>query len=106
VAAGDFSARFETGRTDELGSLARTLDGMQRQLAELETARSRFIATASHELRTPIFSLGGFLELLEDEELDDGGRAPDFMHLAAHSSTTAWASSPPRCSTCRAWRAG
>jgi signal transduction histidine kinase len=74
VAAGDFSARFETGRTDELGSLARTLDGMQRQLAELETARSRFIATASHELRTPIFSLGGFLELLEDEELDEETR--------------------------------
>jgi two-component system OmpR family sensor kinase len=74
VAGGDFSARFETGRTDELGSLARTLDGMQRQLAELETARSRFIATASHELRTPIFSLGGFLELLEDEELDEETR--------------------------------
>ncbi len=74
VAAGDFTARFETGRTDELGSLARTLDGMQRQLAELETARSRFIATASHELRTPIFSLGGFLELLEDEDLDDETR--------------------------------
>jgi two-component system, OmpR family, sensor kinase len=74
VAGGDFSARFETGRTDELGSLARTLDGMQRQLAELETARSRFIATASHELRTPIFSLGGFLELLEDEELDEDTR--------------------------------
>jgi signal transduction histidine kinase len=74
VAAGDLTARFEAGRTDELGSLARTLDGMQRQLAELETARSRFIATASHELRTPIFSLGGFLELLEDEDLDEDTR--------------------------------
>ena len=48
---------------------------MQRQLAELDTARKRFIATASHELRTPIFSLGGFLELLEDEELDEETRA-------------------------------
>jgi len=47
---------------------------MQRQLAELETARSRFIATASHELRTPIFSLGGFVELLQDEELDEETR--------------------------------
>jgi len=74
VAAGDLSARFETGRDDELGRLAFTLDGMQRQLAELETARSRFIATASHELRTPIFSLGGFVELLQDEELDEETR--------------------------------
>jgi len=74
VAAGDFSARFDVTARDELGALARTLDGMQRQLAELETARSRFIATASHELRTPIFSIGGFLELLEDEELDEETR--------------------------------
>jgi two-component system, OmpR family, sensor kinase len=74
VAQGDFTARFDVGARDELGRLARTLDGMQRQLAELETARSRFIATASHELRTPIFSIGGFLELLEDEELDEETR--------------------------------
>jgi two-component system OmpR family sensor kinase len=79
VAQGDFGARFESGARDELGQLARTLDAMQRQLAELETARRRFIATASHELRTPIFSLSGFLELLEDEELDEETRAA-FLH--------------------------
>ncbi len=61
-------------RDDELGRLAEALDAMQRQLAELDTARRRFIATASHELRTPIFSLGGFLELLEDEDLDEETR--------------------------------
>src|SRR3712207_9224792 len=37
-------------------------------------SRKRFIATASHELRTPIFSLGGFLELLQDEDLDPDTR--------------------------------
>ncbi|MEJ7823957.1 MAG: HAMP domain-containing sensor histidine kinase [Solirubrobacteraceae bacterium] len=74
VAGGDFTAVFPAGADDELGQLARALDDMQRQLAEVETARRRFIATASHELRTPIFSLGGFLELLEDEELDDDTR--------------------------------
>ena len=47
---------------------------MQRQLAELDSARERFIATASHELRTPIFSIGGFLELIQDEELDEETR--------------------------------
>ena len=81
VAAGDFGARFESGARDELGQLARTLDAMQRQLAELETARRRFIATASHELRTPIFSLSGFLELLESEELDEETRAAFLRQL-------------------------
>jgi two-component system OmpR family sensor kinase len=74
VAAGNFTAVFPTDRGDELGQLARALDDMQRQLVALESARRRFIATASHELRTPIFSLGGFLELIEDEELDDETR--------------------------------
>jgi signal transduction histidine kinase len=74
VARGDFTARFPVGRDDELGQLARALDDMQTQLAELDSARKRFIATASHELRTPIFSLGGFLELLQDEDLDDDTR--------------------------------
>ena len=54
----------------ELGQLALAFNSMQRQLAQLESARKKFIATASHELRTPIFSLGGFVELLEDDELD------------------------------------
>jgi two-component system OmpR family sensor kinase len=74
VAEGDFSARFAVDSSDELGQLARALDSMQRQLAELDRARERFIATASHELRTPIFSIGGFLELIQDEELDEETR--------------------------------
>jgi signal transduction histidine kinase len=47
---------------------------MQNQLARLDRARKQFIASASHELRTPIFSLGGFLELLADEDLDEDTR--------------------------------
>ena len=70
VARGEFSAHFPADSDDELGQLALALDAMQRQLAELDSARERFIAIASHELRTPIFSLGGYLELIEDEELD------------------------------------
>lgn len=75
VAGGDLSGRFIVDGIDELGQLAVALDDMQRQLGQLDTARKRFIATASHELRTPIFSLGGFLELLEDEDVDPETRA-------------------------------
>jgi signal transduction histidine kinase len=70
VARGDLSERFVVDAADELGQLAVALDDMHRQLGQLDTARKRFIATASHELRTPIFSLGGFLELLQDEDMD------------------------------------
>jgi signal transduction histidine kinase len=81
VAAGDFSASFSVDSRDELGKLAGTLDSMRRQLAELDSARERFIATASHELRTPIFSLGGFIELIQDEDLDEETRAQFFTQI-------------------------
>jgi two-component system, OmpR family, sensor kinase len=74
VAGGDFSAPIRADSDDELGQLARAFDDMQNQLARLDRARKQFIASASHELRTPIFSLGGFLELLADEELDEDTR--------------------------------
>jgi two-component system, OmpR family, sensor kinase len=74
VAAGDFEHSIRVDSGDELGQLAIAFNEMQRQLSQLERARKKFIATASHELRTPIFSLGGFVELLEDEELDPENR--------------------------------
>jgi signal transduction histidine kinase len=74
VASGDLTAQFEVDSSDELGQLAAALDHMRNQLRQLEEARRRFIATASHELRTPIFSLGGFLELIQDEDLDEDTR--------------------------------
>ncbi|MDQ6842438.1 MAG: HAMP domain-containing histidine kinase, partial [Actinomycetota bacterium] len=74
IAAGDFEHPIAVDSTDELGQLADTFNQMQRQLAQLDSARKKFIATASHELRTPIFSLGGFVELLEDEDLDPDTR--------------------------------
>jgi signal transduction histidine kinase len=83
VAAGRFATRFEVdAREDELGSLARSLDTMQRQLRELDSSRKRFIATASHELRTPLQSLSGFVELLRDEELDEEEREQFLEQLA------------------------
>jgi signal transduction histidine kinase len=63
---------------DELGQLADAFERMRSQLARLDYARREFIANASHELRTPIFSLGGFLELMANEEVDEPTRR-EFM---------------------------
>ncbi len=56
---------------DEVGDLARTFALMQQQLRRQEEARRAFVATASHELRTPVASLDGLLELLDEDLSSD-----------------------------------
>jgi signal transduction histidine kinase len=81
IAGGDFDVKIVDPSQDELGQLARTFDRMRIRLSRLDRARREFIANASHELRTPLFALGGFLELLTDEELDESTRR-DFLETA------------------------
>ena len=78
IAAGDFAEPVVDRGSDEIGELASAFDRMRLQLEQLDDARRSFIANASHELRTPIFSLAGFLELLHDEDIDERTRA-DFL---------------------------
>ena len=74
VATGRFMDPLPVDSEDELGQLTRSFNEMQEQLRQVDVARKEFVATASHELRTPIFSLAGFVELLQDEDLDDETR--------------------------------
>jgi signal transduction histidine kinase len=74
IARGDLDEPVLDRGADELGQLAAAFERMRQRLVQLEHARREFIANASHELRTPIFSLGGFLELLADPDLDEGTR--------------------------------
>jgi HAMP domain-containing protein len=99
--------RPEEGR-DEIGDLSRTFATMQSRLQEQEQARRAFVATASHELRTPVASLQVMLDLLiadlqaEPVAVDDAraGRAA----LAARRGAAR--PQPPRCGTAAAVRAG
>ena len=91
MAAGDLSARAPNHRQDEFGQLARQFNQMADQLqktverlaADREALR-RFIADASHELRTPITALKTFNAIWSWEP--GQGERPDLEMLQANAS--------------------
>lgn len=60
---GDFSARVQSKRGDELGQLARTIDRMAERIDLLLKAQKRLLQDISHELRSPLARLGVAVEL-------------------------------------------
>ena len=86
MADGDLSARAAANRRDEIGDLARQFNGMAENLEasfrDLRAERdslSRFVADASHELRTPITALATFNELLQGHAADDPSARQEFL---------------------------
>ncbi len=62
---GDFSARARS-QSGEIGRLAETVNALAEALEREEDRRARYLADLGHELRTPITSLRGYTEGLED----------------------------------------
>lgn len=70
---------------DEIGDLARAFATMQERLRAQEDARKAFVATASHELRTPIAALQLRLGLLSEDLAADGSDVADAREQVAHA---------------------
>lgn len=56
------------------------------RLRRLETVRRDFVANVSHELKTPVTSIKGFLETLLGGALDDPANARRFVEIAARQA--------------------
>lgn len=66
VSEGDFGHPLQLApqRNDEFGRLAASYNSMATQLRELDRLKAEFISVASHELKTPINVVMGYLQLL------------------------------------------
>jgi signal transduction histidine kinase len=65
-AEGDFSYKVEVRGNDELAELAGAFNTMAMSLSTLESSRRSFVANVSHELKTPMTSIGGFIDGMLD----------------------------------------
>jgi signal transduction histidine kinase len=68
VASGNFTHQLATrpGPQDEFSRLATSFDAMANRLAQLDKLKAEFISIASHELKTPINVILGYVELLQE----------------------------------------
>ena len=63
---GDFNARAEQSSLKEVDELAQAFNLMVAKLSELEDSRKEFVANVSHELRSPLTSIRGYIEGMRD----------------------------------------
>lgn len=63
---GDFSRRIRVRGKDEVAALAESLNNMATSLAAEEDVRRSFVANVSHELKTPMTSIAGFIDGILD----------------------------------------
>lgn len=66
IADGHYDERLQIDSQDELGELTMHFNLMAQALADTETKRRQLIADVSHELKTPLASIKGYMEGLQD----------------------------------------
>jgi len=88
IARGDFSEKARIKSNDEMADLAEALNTMAdelqikiERLRYLDRVRTDFVANVSHELKTPLTSIHGFVETLEDGAINDTNNARRFLAI-------------------------
>lgn len=71
ITAGELDFRVTARGNDELGALAADFDRMRGALREDYDRRARFLMGVSHDLKTPLTSIRGYIEAMQDGLADD-----------------------------------
>lgn len=81
-AQGDFSKRVTVTGHDEMAELCASFNQMASALSVLESSRRSFVANVSHELKTPMTTIGGFIDGMLDGTIPDEQRS-DYLKIVS-----------------------
>ncbi|MBR4079884.1 MAG: HAMP domain-containing histidine kinase [Christensenellaceae bacterium] len=70
-ARGDFKTRIKIKSDDDVGRLSETFNTMANEIQKYEDTRQSFVANVSHELRSPLTSVQGFVQAILDGAIDE-----------------------------------
>lgn len=70
IASGNYKRRVNVSSRDETGQLALSFNAMADSLERLEDMRRTFVANVSHELRSPLTSMRGYIQGVLDKTFD------------------------------------
>ena len=85
-AHGKFGSKLPGYQVREVDDLAHALNQMASQLELLETIRQDFVSNVSHELKTPITSIKGFVETLMDGAKEEPQDLDRFLKILSRQS--------------------
>jgi signal transduction histidine kinase len=72
VAKGDFSVQLQyDGIVEELNEMSSNFNTMVHELGNIETLRSDFVVSVSHEFKAPLTSIEGYATIVQNPELTD-----------------------------------
>lgn len=81
IAKGDVERRVQIQSNDEIGELAKSFNSMADSLEKVEQTRRGFISNVSHEIRTPITSIKGFIGGIIDGIVPEN-KQKDYLTMA------------------------
>ena len=81
IAAGDLDSRVPVrpGDYPEFASLAGSINGMAQSLQDGRARERHLLLSVSHDLRTPLTSIRGFAEAIQDGAIEDNAQAADVI---------------------------
>ncbi len=74
VSKGNFDIKIDVDGSDEIASLQKTFNMMTEGLKKNEEESKEFVATLSHEYKTPITAISGYADLLQRSDLTEEER--------------------------------
>ena len=80
IAKADFRRRLDVKDKSEIGQLADTFNMMAAELEKYESSRQGFVANVSHELKSPLTSIQGFVQGILDGTIDKK-EAPQYLEI-------------------------